>query len=73
MKNSSDTVGNRTRNLPACRAVPQPAAPPQTAGGWTFKFCKTRTLQELKCKAFCGKKNEDCAASFKNALSVLIA
>ena len=29
MKNSSDTIGNQTRNLPACRAVPQPTAPPR--------------------------------------------
>jgi len=26
MKNSNDTIGNRTRDLPACRAVPQPTA-----------------------------------------------
>ena len=26
MKNSNDIIGNRTRNLPACRAVPQPTA-----------------------------------------------
>jgi hypothetical protein len=24
MKKSSDTLGNRTRNLPVCSAVPQP-------------------------------------------------
>ena len=30
MKNSSDTIGNRTRDLPTCSAVPQPAAPPRT-------------------------------------------
>ena len=29
MKYSNDTVGNRTRDLPACSAVPQPAAPPR--------------------------------------------
>jgi len=29
MKNSSDTIGNRTRDLPACSAVPQPTAPPR--------------------------------------------
>ena len=29
MKNSNDTIGNRTRDLPACRAVPQPTAPPR--------------------------------------------
>ena len=27
MKNSNDTNGNRTRNLPACSAVPQTTAP----------------------------------------------
>ena len=29
MKNSTDTIGNRTRDLPACSAVPQPSAPPR--------------------------------------------
>jgi hypothetical protein len=29
MKNSSDTIRNRTRDLPACSAVPQPTAPPR--------------------------------------------
>jgi hypothetical protein len=28
MKNSSDTIGNRIRDLPACSAVSQPTAPP---------------------------------------------
>jgi hypothetical protein len=27
MKNSSDTIGNRTRDVPVCSAVPQPTAP----------------------------------------------
>ena len=27
MKKSNDTIGNRARHLPACRAVPQPPAP----------------------------------------------
>ena len=26
MKNSNDTIGNRTRDLPVCSAVPQPTA-----------------------------------------------
>jgi hypothetical protein len=30
LKNSSDPIGNRTRDLPACSAVPQPTAPPRT-------------------------------------------
>ena len=29
MKNSNDTIGNRTRDLPACSALPQPTEPPQ--------------------------------------------
>jgi hypothetical protein len=30
MKNSNDTIGNRTRDLPDCSTVPQSAAPPRT-------------------------------------------
>jgi len=30
MKNSNDIIGNRTRDLLACSAVPQPTAPPHT-------------------------------------------
>jgi hypothetical protein len=26
--NSNDTIGNRTRDIPVCGAVPQPTAPP---------------------------------------------
>ena len=29
MKNPNDPIGNRTRALPACSAVPQPTAPPR--------------------------------------------
>jgi len=32
MKKSSDIIGNRTRDLPACSAVPQPTAPPCAPG-----------------------------------------
>jgi len=28
MKNCNETIGNRTRDLPDCSAVPQPTAPP---------------------------------------------
>jgi len=30
MKNSSDTIGNQTSDLPACSAVPQLTVPPRT-------------------------------------------
>ena len=29
MKNSNDTIGNQTRDLPTCSAVPQPTALPR--------------------------------------------
>ena len=29
MRNCNDTIGNRTRDLPACSAVPQPTVPPR--------------------------------------------
>jgi hypothetical protein len=34
MKNSKDTIGNRTRDLPACSAVPQPTAPLHAPQNW---------------------------------------
>ena len=36
MKNCNDTIGNRTRELPACSAVPQPTAPPRTTNDRTL-------------------------------------
>jgi hypothetical protein len=32
MKKSDDTIGNRTRDLLACSAVPQPTAPSRAPG-----------------------------------------
>jgi len=29
LKNSNDTIGNRTRDLPGCSTVPQPTVPPR--------------------------------------------
>ena len=37
MKNSSDTIGIRARDLPACRAAPQPTVPP-SAHVWNVKW-----------------------------------
>ena len=41
MKNSNDTIGNRTRDFPTCRAVPQPTALPRAP---TRKIVKTKIL-----------------------------
>jgi len=35
MKNSNGIIGNRTRDLPASNAVPQPTAPPGVEAGGT--------------------------------------
>jgi len=37
MKNSNDTTGNRTRDLPAFSIVPQPTAPPLAPLGSMIK------------------------------------
>ena len=42
MKNSIDTIGNRTRDLPTCSAVPQPTAPPRAP----IANC---TLEKMPC------------------------
>ena len=34
MKNSNDTIGNRTRDLLTCSAVPQPTVPPRSPIQW---------------------------------------
>jgi len=43
MKNSNGTIGNRTRHLPTCSAVPQPTAPPVPL---LFK----KKIEEMKAK-----------------------
>ena len=49
MKNSNDTIGNRTRDLLTCSAVPQPTAPPRSLYV-TFKvpsynhFCRGKAI-----------------------------
>jgi hypothetical protein len=43
MKNSSDIIGNRTRDVPVCSAVPQPTAPPRFLSWYLTKFWRQRT------------------------------
>jgi len=44
MKNFNDIIRNRTRDLPACSAVPQPTAPPHTNSK-----ARTPTNKEPRC------------------------
>jgi len=36
MKDSNGTIGNQTRDLPACSAVPQPTALPRAPGVFIY-------------------------------------
>jgi hypothetical protein len=46
LKNSSDAIGNRTRDLPACSAVPQPTTPSCTLVSYsTIIYKKTREIR----------------------------
>jgi hypothetical protein len=47
MKNSNDTIGNRTRDFPACSAVPQPTASPRKILP-IFHFVKNNGISKIK-------------------------
>jgi hypothetical protein len=47
MKNSNDIIGNRTRDLPACSAVPHPTAPP---GAQTLKYLLLPSILSILTK-----------------------
>ena len=47
MKNSHDTIGNRTRDLPACSAVPPPTALPRAPIFLSTATIKLKTATSL--------------------------
>jgi hypothetical protein len=58
MKNSSDTIGNRTRDLQACSAVPQPTALPRAPhllpgllieGFWLSYWALEKGINNIAC------------------------
>ena len=57
MINSSETIGNRTRDLPDCSAVPQPTAPPATCPIYTKTILHYNNTAETRnsahCRPFC--------------------
>jgi len=48
MKNFNDTIENRTRDLPACSAVPQPTAPPRAPHNHTRKYIYINEMNIMK-------------------------
>ena len=68
MKNSSDTIGNRYRDLPAGSAVPQPIAPPRTQ----FWRILNRTMQCIMKHANWGRKTlAQTKSDFRVSLELL--
>jgi hypothetical protein len=50
MKHSNDTIGNQTRDFPACSAVSEPTAPPRAPFQTAMLFCKSaRALDRKVC------------------------
>ena len=61
MKNSNDTIGNRTRDLLACSAVSQPTAPPHTPYTEIHRIKTGYNISIRLCKiqsSGCAKYNE---------------
>ena len=52
MKNSNDAIGNRTRDLPVCSAVPQSTAPPRSTMDYHELFPKSMFLGPHKFVIF---------------------
>jgi len=48
MKNPNDIIGNRTRVLPKCSAVPQPTAPPRAPSYATTRVIITKPVRMLQ-------------------------
>ena len=58
MKYSSDTIGNRTRDLPTCSAVPQPTAPPRApVQSMTLRFSQEKQPYGSQNKVIISTKN----------------
>jgi hypothetical protein len=65
MKNSIDAIGNRSRDLPACCAVPQPTSPPRTPvrHSWGLYMCDGCMKLNANClhnwRGFCMDEHSD--------------
>jgi hypothetical protein len=62
MKNSNDTIGNGTRDLPTCSAVPQPTATSANVGGPNVYII--RVTQPLPIRS-AGNRELLCSARFR--------
>ena len=65
MKNSNETIGNRTRDLPTCSAVPQPITLPRAHNRTTYRTKVTvqemnRLMRTLKYSLQKVRKTDTC-------------
>ena len=60
IKNSNDTIGSRTRDFPACSAVPQPTAPPAACPNVlkNMNIIWTKKIKLCNKRLFVGNKTE---------------
>jgi hypothetical protein len=70
MKNSNDTIGNRTRDLPACSAVPQPTAAP--GAPMLRKGCSNTGRQDAVAAEFSAGVSNICDYLVQNLVHVNI-
>ena len=61
MKNSSDAIGNRTRDLLTCSAVPQPTAPPRSRALRAVAKKKAKSLFRHVCPSVCVQQRKNPA------------
>jgi hypothetical protein len=62
MKNHNDRIGIRTRDLPACSAVPQATASPRTPPpGLTLKNYALYKQSKFTCLAWISEQTVTCA------------
>ena len=52
-----DTIGHRTRDLPACSPVPQPTAPPCAHFGYLFVFVLLKITKRTGTRWTCNMEN----------------
>jgi hypothetical protein len=52
IRNFKDSIGNRTRDLPACSAMPQPTAPPHHDPKYICAFTKMSAIVGFKISNF---------------------
>ena len=52
MKNSNDTIGNRTHDLRACSVVPQPTAPPRAPDDNSIETNINVKIRKTLCYSF---------------------